>query len=155
MKNVRRGLNHEVLVKQLTERAHSKTQRSLFPTMRDLLCFAAALGFAENRRTPLIGKTADIDGRIFENSDQATDLVYLVALAGTGDITILQADREDAAVAVFEEYANGGLALLQEWLIATPGDIDGDAALLNGLTSHGFVGLTPPSTGTAIADVQF
>lgn len=155
MKNVRRNADHEVLVKLLAEKPHPKTQRSIFPTMRELLCFAAALGFQEARRRPLSGKTAEIDGRIFENSELATDMVYLVALAGAGDIAILQPDRDDEAVSIFEEYANGGLEVLSEWLAASAGDIDGDQALFNGLTRSGLIGNAKPSIETALADVKF
>jgi dnd system-associated protein 4 len=155
VKNVRRVVDHEVLVKLLAEKSHPKTQRSIFPTMRELMCFAAALGFQEGRRKSLSGKTAEIDGRIFENSDSATDMVYLVALAGAGDIGILQPDRDDEAVSIFEEYANGGFEVLDEWLAAHAGDIDGDQAMLNGLTSSGLLGNSAPSIETALTEVKF
>jgi dnd system-associated protein 4 len=155
MRNVRRNLSHEVLVKLLAEKAHPKTQRSIFPTMRELQCFAAALGFQENRRKPLEGKAAEIDGRIFENSELATDLVYLIALAGAGDVNILQPEREDEAVSVFEEFANGGLEILSEWLAANSGDIDGDQAVFEGLTRCGLLGNSKPSVAGALADVKF
>jgi dnd system-associated protein 4 len=155
MRNVRRALSHEVLVKMLAEKPHPKTQKSIFPTMRELLCFAAALGFQENRRKSIDGKTAEIDGRIFENSETATDLVYLVALAGVADVNILQPDREEEAVAVFEEYANGGLEILSEWMAADAGDIDGDHALLRGFVQGGMLGNAIPSVDTAMTEVKF
>jgi dnd system-associated protein 4 len=123
--------------------------------MRELQCFAAALGFQENRRKPLEGKTAEIDGRIFENSELATDMVYLIALAGASNVEILQPEREDEAVTVFEEFANGGFEILGEWLVATSGDIDGDQALFDGLTRCGLLRNSKPSIAGAIADVKF
>jgi dnd system-associated protein 4 len=155
MRNVRRNLSHEVIVKLLSEKAHPKTQRSLFPTMRELQCFAAALGFQENRRNPLEGKTAEIDGRIFENSELATDMVYLIALAGAGDVNILQPEREDDAISVFEEFANGGFEILSEWFAANAGDIDGDQALFAGLSRSGLLGNAKPSVAGALADIKF
>ncbi len=155
MRNVRRNLSHEVLVKLLSEKAHPKTQRSVFPTMRELQCFAAALGFQEGRRKPLEGKTAEIDGRIFENSEIATDMVYLIALAGAGDVNILQPEREDEAISVFEEFANGGFEILREWLATTAGDLDGDQALFAGFNRSGLLGNTKPSVAGALADVKF
>ena len=155
MRNVRRSVDHEVLVRMLCEKPHPISQKSLFPTMRELICFAAALGYQQDRRIPLSGKTHEIDARIIENSEAAIDMVYLVALAGIRDVHILMPDREDDAVTVFEEYANGGLAILEEWMAATPGDIDGDLALLNGFRANGMLGNTPPSVDTAISDVTF
>ena len=155
MKSVRREVRHEVLVKMLAEKAHPRTQRSLFPTMRELLCFAAALGFEQQRRKPLEGKTAEIDGRIFENLEVATDMVYLVALAGAGDVNILQPEREEDAVAIFEEYANGGLEILSEWMAASAGDIDGDQALFQGIIQGGMLSKGAPPVAVALTDVKF
>jgi dnd system-associated protein 4 len=155
MRNVRRAASHEALVRMLAEKPHSKTQKSVFPTMRELLCFAAALGFQADRRRGLDDKTLEIDGRIFENSDLAVDVVYLIALAGTRAVDILQPEREGDAVTVFEEYANGGLDILKEWFGANPGDLDGDQTLLGGFRQASLLrdGSTPIET--ALTNVTF
>jgi dnd system-associated protein 4 len=155
MKNVRREVGHEVLVKMLAERAHPRTQRSLFPTMRELMCFAAAVGFQQQKRKPLQGKTAEIDARNFENSEVAMDMLYLVALADAGDVNILQPDQEEKAVAIFEEYANGGFETLNTWMAANAGDIDGDQALFQGMIEGGLLRKAMPPVPAALADVKF
>jgi dnd system-associated protein 4 len=155
MKSVRRDIKHEPLVRQLAETVNPATKRSLFPTMRELLCFAAALGFQMNRRIELGETTAEVDGRVFDNLDSAVDMIYLVGLAGTGDVAILQPDREEDLIEVFEEYANGGLQILDEWLRAQGGDVYGDQAILAALRREQLLGDGAKPVAQAVADVVF
>ena len=155
MRSVRRVATHEVLVRMLCEKNHSKSGRSLFPSMRELLCFCAVLGFQVDRRIRLEGKTLEVDARIWERSDTAVDLVYLLALAGTRDINLLHVDRDDDALTVFEEYANGGLEVLSGWFAANAGDTDGDVTIINGFRALGLLGNAPPPVEAATIQVTF
>lgn len=155
MKSVRRDSKHEPLVRQLVEVVNPNTKRSLFPTMRELLCFAAALGFQMQRRVPLGDDTAEVDGRVWEHLDSAVDMVYLVGVAGARDIGILQPDREEDLVKIFEEYANGGLQILNEWLQAQGGDVYGDQAILAALRREGLLRDGSKPLGRAMSDVVF
>jgi dnd system-associated protein 4 len=155
MRAIRRDIKHESIVRQLAEAANPTTKRSLFPTMRELLCFAGALGFQMNKKVPLGDKTAEVDSRIFENLDSAMDMVYLVALGGARDVGILQPDREEELVEIFEQYANGGLQILDEWLRAQGGDLYGDQAILTALRREGLLREGPKPLGQAMSDVVF
>jgi dnd system-associated protein 4 len=155
MKSVRRDLKHEPLVRQLAETVNPSTKRSLFPTMRELLCFAAALGFQFQRRMPLGNETAELDGRTIENLESAVDMIYLVGIAGSRDVGILQPDREDELVKVFEEYANGGLQILKEWLHALGSDMYGDQAILSAFRREELLTEGSKPLAKAIADVVF
>jgi len=155
MKSVRRDIKHEPLVRQLAETVNPTTKRSLFPTMRELLCFAAALGFQMSRRVPLGEGTAEVDGRVFENLDSAVDMIYLVGLAGMRDVGILQPEREEELIKVFEEYANGGLQILDEWLRAQGGDVYGDQAILTALRREQLLHDTVKPVAQAMSDVVF
>ena len=84
MRSIRRSEKHDPIVRRLAENTHPSSGRSLFPTMRELLCFAAVLGFDEGTRKRLDEKTLDIDGRIFANHPPTLDLMYLLALAVKG-----------------------------------------------------------------------
>jgi dnd system-associated protein 4 len=123
--------------------------------MRELLCFAAALGFQMQRRVPLGHDTAEVDARVWENLDSAVDMVYLVGLAGAQDIAILQPDRENELVEIFEQYANGGLQILNEWLLTEGGDVYGDQAILTALRREGLLLEGSKPLGKAISDVVF
>lgn len=154
MRSVKRSEKHEEMVRRLAEQAHPAAGRSIFPTMRELMCFAATLGFEHDKRRALEGKTQEIDARIFQGNQQAVDLLYLVALAGTKDADILREDREDDAVSVFEEYANGGFEVLRGWLAEKADDLNGDRAILAALAKYGYLS-DPDVTGGDASEVTF
>ncbi len=156
MRSIRRPERHEDLVRRLAEEPHPKSKRALFPTMRDLLCFAAVVGYEEGVRTPLgSGATKEIDGRIFENSPPAVDLIYLLALADTKNADILQDSREDEMVRIFEEYAATGLGVIESWTKETPNDSDGDQAILQAMRKGGYLGVGGQPVTKLLDEVQF
>lgn len=143
------------MVRQLTgETADGIGARPVFPTMRELMCFAAALGYENGRKMPLTKDTNEIDARIWERSQEAMDLLYLIALVGENDGEILREDRIDDAVGIFEEYANGGFAVLTQWLKEKPDDLNGDKAILAALSKYGFLGDDSTPKGV-LGDVDF
>lgn len=146
MRTIKRPDQFEAVVRLLAETPHPVTGRSIFSTMRELLCFAAVLGFAQARRTPLAQVKNEIDGRIFENSQQALDLIYLIALADAKDASILQPDREDEMLRVFEEYAATGLGVIDTWLKERPDDVYGDQAILSALKRNGYLQVDEKAT---------
>ena len=111
--NINRSRIHEDMVQRLTKEKLSGAERSLFPTIRELLCFAALLGYSEKRKIPLDSEhgVEDVSYQQFERGD-AEDLIYLIALADTKDPEILKDGKEGRCAQIFEEYANGGLQIL-------------------------------------------
>lgn len=156
MRGIKRSEEFEEIVRQLAETQHPgvKPPRSIFPTMRDLMCFAAVLGFEHERRRPLQPRTYEVDGRIFSNSEQALDLLYLIALASSKDANALRDDNEEQIIQSFEEYAQGGFEIIAGWLKEKPEDSYGDQAILAALTKHKFLD-SPKDTDTAIGDISF
>ena len=61
---------------------------------------------------------------------------------------ILKAQNEKECILIFEEYANGGLALITEW-IERYADVDVEVAIWRGLKQIGF---KPPSQKATIAE---
>lgn len=123
--------------------------------MRELMCFAAVLGFQEEKRLKLDGKkTHEIDYRIWQSNDFALDLLYLIPLAAERDLDLLRPEAEDKLVEVFEEFANGGLAIIQSWFNETPDDPHGDRALLNALHKHGYLS-APKKVDAVIDQIKF
>ncbi len=96
----------------------------------------------------------EIDGRIFESHRQSEDLIYLIALAEKKDAEVLREGNEDAAIAVFEEYADGGFDILSEWLRERPEDQAGDQAILAALSKYGFLQQSR-DVEAAISDISF
>ncbi len=130
----------ESVVRRLCVDSHPVTKQPIFPTFRSLLCFAAVLGYERNNRIPLQADPVDfVDGRIFSNHQPAMDLLYLIALASSGDMNILREEREGEMADVFEHLANAGLDVLDAWLKASPADRDGHQAILEALRSEGYL----------------
>jgi len=150
MRSIRRSDEYEDLVRRLADEAHPDAGKSIFPTMRELMCFAAVLGFQEEQRVPLTGKTHEIDYRIWQSNDFAIDLLYLIPLAAERNLDLLRPESDDRLVEIFEEFVNGGLAIIQSWMNETPEDPHGDRALLNALHKHGY--LAAPKKVDAIID---
>jgi dnd system-associated protein 4 len=154
MRGIKRTKEFETLVRQLAEINHSDVGRPIFPTMRELMCFAAMLGFEKNRNKLLGQPTMEIDGRTFENHQQSLDLIYLIALADAKDAEILREENEDKALDIFERYAQGGFEIISGWLAAKPEDENGDEAILTALAKEGYLELAR-DVDSANADISF
>lgn len=87
-----------------------------FALIADVLVFAAAVGIKRDRRSPLAEPLAEpIRQGVFDRQGYDT-MMHLIALYADPRATVL-ADSDEAVNAraqAFEEYANGGLEVLQE-----------------------------------------
>jgi dnd system-associated protein 4 len=105
----RRPAEHERLIQELRNDAR-------FGAFRDILVFAAALGFRNDRRKPLTKSAGDpiryevlISGSGFSEA-----LINMIAAKVTDDPEIMDDHRLEERLKIFEEYANGGLDCIQE-----------------------------------------
>lgn len=121
--NINRSRIHEDMVQRLSIEKLPGTDRTLFPTIRELLCFAALLGYSEKRRLPLDAEKGveDVSYQQFERGD-AEDLIFMIALAETKDPEILKDGEEARCAEIFEEYANGGLQIIREAMLRGGGE---------------------------------
>jgi len=122
----------------------------LFSTLREALTFCAVLGYKERRRVPLDPNagTEDIAGAQYQ-LNEAVDTIFALALAESKTSDILRPDREKDCVQIYEEYANGGLELVQSW-IERFADVDVEDAVWRGLTA---IGVKPASGVKPVADI--
>ncbi|WP_225071833.1 DNA phosphorothioation-associated protein 4 [Desulfuromonas sp. CSMB_57] len=129
MKRIQRASDKEEIIKSLMS-----DQVGVFKEIWKLLLFAAQVGVKNNARTPL--KAADpgkgIDQTTFGNCPAWPGVLYLMALSETQKSESLSGtqEAEDERVAVFQEYSNGGLAMLQEFFAGRPIDLDGLLAFI-------------------------
>lgn len=160
MRSIVRSKKHANLITILTSK-DPNTGVSAFPTIKALQCYAAMIGFDQGRREPLEkGESENIEWHTF-NNDGYTDYIYLIALAATGNLSVLKYDVEtsDACgfsedmVKIFEEYANGGFQVLQSWLDKSPGDPYGSKALISGIQRAGY--LIETGTKEKFDEVEF
>lgn len=137
--NINRSRTHEEMVQRLAMIKLPGADRTLFPTIRELLCFAALLGYSEERFIPLDPDAGveDVSYQQFERGD-AEDLIYLIALAHTKDPEILKDGEEGRCAEIFEQYANGGLHIIREALLRTGGEYP-DRDLLELLRENGYL----------------
>jgi dnd system-associated protein 4 len=138
--NINRSRLHEELVQQLSMQNIPGTDRKLFPTIRELLCFAALLGFSEQRRVPLdrAAGVEDVSYQQFERDAAAEDLLWTIAVAETGDVEVLREGEESRCAEIFEEYANGGLGLIKDFFLRNGGEYP-DRALMALLTERKYL----------------
>ncbi|GGH27731.1 hypothetical protein GCM10007036_36460 [Alsobacter metallidurans] len=115
---------------------------ALFPTLREALSFCAVLGYKERRKTPLNphAGTEDIAGAQYQ-INEAVDIVFALALADGKNSDILRPEQEKDCVQIYEEYANGGLDLVQSW-IERYSDVSVEDAVWRGLNT---IGVRPPA----------
>jgi dnd system-associated protein 4 len=112
VRRVRRPKQLESLMDRLTNPKDSGP----FDTYRDLLGFAAALGFARNRSQQFEHSSEPIAWETFVNRQGNEALVNMLAAVISDDADILSPGRADDRLTTFEEYAYGGLQILQETL---------------------------------------
>jgi dnd system-associated protein 4 len=100
----------------------STDNNSPFQTYADAMLFAAVLGAKQHRRVPLgeISKKepGPISIEIFISRGY-DPVMKLIAIAATENINVISPDRSDfeqQRINIFEEYANGGLEILEQEL---------------------------------------
>ena len=99
-----------------------KDTTGAFATYADVIAFAACLGAKHQMRSPIVevsqSEPAPISLEIFVSRGYAR-LIQLIAVTATRDLAILSPQNPSAEatrILLFEEYANGGLAKLQQEL---------------------------------------
>src|SRR5438874_2284392 len=112
-RRLNRPKDKDDLLQQLTEHGP-------FEEYRDVLVFAAALGWHEQRRIPLAAKSEPIRWEVATNRRGTEALVNMIAAVKSGDPEILAGDRFEERLTIFEEYANGGLEILRALLDTEP-----------------------------------
>jgi dnd system-associated protein 4 len=155
MRMIRRSERFEDLVKQLTtEKPHLAGGKAVFPTIRDLMSFAAVLGFEHGRKKPVDSKFIPIESRPFERSESTVDLIYLLALASEKNVEILRDEENERLVSIYEEFAQGGFEILEGWLLESPEDANGDRAIINALRKYDFLSVRNDSE-VSMSDISF
>ena len=132
IRNVNRSDINENLVQELV------VGKKIFSTIRELLCFAAMLGYSLKKKKRLPdGKKHDVSYQQFEAND-AIDNIYLISVCDTKSTDCLKPDSEVDIVTIFEEYAHAGLEIIQSWYVKYSTQ-DPQKALILGLYDEKFI----------------
>lgn len=122
---VKRERRHESLISRLT-----LENRSIFQYLKDLMVFAAMVGHSYEDRKELSGETIEIILDTYA-SDEKDGFIYLLGLLEYEDGKVLKDSNLKQCVAIFEEYCNAGLYIIETWLDDNPGDPSGVDTLLD------------------------
>ena len=88
-----------------------------FDALRDVIVFAAALGFSRGRSVPFDATGEPIRWDTMCNRRGTEVLVNMMSAAkASEDPQVLEDSRFEERILVFEEYANGGLEILKHEL---------------------------------------
>ncbi|MCS6812344.1 MAG: DNA phosphorothioation-associated protein 4 [Cyanobacteria bacterium] len=96
----------------------SDGEAGVFQTHGDILTFAAVLGFKRQRRKKLGKRSTKNPDPVLQDQFRDPHIINLIAVLATGDPKILATNEEcdKQRITIFEEYANGGLEILQDEL---------------------------------------
>lgn len=112
---IRRPAAHKGLLEQLCGDAGNP-----FNHYYEALLYSAALGYARGAREPFEQADESIRWDTFLSIEGAAELVDMLAGTTIDDKTILAEEGAEQRIAIFEEYANGGLDVVQRAIDASP-----------------------------------
>ena len=135
------NINYNI-IKTLVKEKLEPGQIKVFPTIRELMCFAATLGYSINKRAklPTAGKEDIMVSQWLANGSD--EFIYLVGLAERKNTSVLEDDNDlidDDINLIFEEYAHAGLNKIKKWMNDYPQDPDGYEAIIKGLIKKNFL----------------
>lgn len=113
-RRVRRPKQHRELLERLQQ------SDSAFRSYRDILLFAAGVGYSRQRREPFEETDETIRWDVLVGPPGSEAFVNMLALSEEPDPTLLADDRFEDRILIFEEFANGGLGILGDLLQAAP-----------------------------------
>ena len=104
---VRRPHQYDEFLTELTK------EKEVFKTYKDALVFAACLGFSRDKRISFDKSSEPINIQVFSGTfDQM--IMNTLAIGELDDPYVMSNGREDEKICIFEEYACGGLEILQD-----------------------------------------
>jgi dnd system-associated protein 4 len=112
---VRRPKNYEELMAQMKD-------TGAFETLKDVLIYSACFGLQKKVREEFKESAEPINLQIF-SGDFDKMVINTVAIRDTGDPTIMANERSDDRILIFEEYACGGLSVINNHLQGSTGDM--------------------------------
>ena len=137
IRNVNRSEKYEIpIVQKLT---NSSDGNNVFPTIRELLCFAAMLGYSLGKKNkfPENYKKNDVSWAQFI-ANGSDEYIYFLAVCDTKGTDCLKSDTNFDLVEIFEEYINGGFEIILDWFSRYSSQ-DTLKAIISGLYDEGFI----------------
>ncbi|MDM5237884.1 DNA phosphorothioation-associated protein 4 [Bacillus cereus] len=117
-RRIKRPKDQEEMYKALTDRDELG---GIFSSFKDIFMLAGIVGFMNKKRKTFTSSLEQIHWNVF-NSETDETVINAVALAETGDLTIINTDDDafDRKITIYEEYAAGGLEYLYDKIMENP-----------------------------------
>ncbi|MEH7223417.1 DNA phosphorothioation-associated protein 4 [Bacillus sp. JJ1566] len=116
-RRIKRPKDQDSIYRKLTDR----DEFGIFASYKEVFMIAGTVGFLEKKRKQF---SATAEGLLWDNFNLDTDepMINMVALSETQDIDILRDDAEtfDKKLNIFEEYAAGGIEIIEQVLLEQP-----------------------------------
>lgn len=106
--DIRRPKQFEEMLRKLCQE-----DNKIFLTYKDALVFAACLGFHRNKRQPFEKSSEPVSYHIFRGEYDAA-IFNSIGLVVEKDPHIMGVDFESKRIRIFEEYACGGLEVIED-----------------------------------------
>lgn len=115
MRRVKRPADKRDLLDTLTD----SDEGGPFGSHVDAMIFAASLGARKGRTEPIESSEEPMVFELFARQADREALFYLLGIHQNENLDLLRTDRSDDLVTAFEEYANGGLEVIQNEISRT------------------------------------
>jgi len=126
-KDVRRNKKYDdvvnLLVNGVRDEGNYSDNKKIFNYIKDLIIFSAMVGKKFERKEEVNKENIGITLNTFSggggkgsNVDQH-NIIFMFGLLTYKDMKYMRDDKVDESIKIFEEYSNGGLGLIKEWLI--------------------------------------
>lgn len=122
--SVRRASFFESLEEKLCSTKRGvNTNDYIFSTIKEFMVFSALVGFQLDKFKPLTAKTNTTSILLETYATTKHDAyIYLIALAKEPSLEILKDENLKKSISIFEGYCNGGLEVIDDWVVNNLGE---------------------------------
>ena len=126
MKGVKRNKKYNDMVDLLWMRGKGPESSKMFSDIKDIIILAAMIGKKYEVRekvgsenTPIALHTFAGTGTSKESRVDQHNIVFMLAVMINKDMNAVRDENIDSTINEFEEYSNGGLSVMQDWMAAS------------------------------------
>ena len=123
------GVRRDRKYNALVERLSSADSKGIFRYHKDLMVFAAMIGYSEGKSSPVSNDNVGIILDTY-SSDNKDAFIYLLALMDRKEANCLKDENLTESVKIFEGYCDAGLGIIQNWFDDNPADPSGIDTIL-------------------------
>ena len=120
---VRRDARFESLEERFCSTKGAKSDARVFNTVKELMVFAALIGYQLDDYQPLESKVNTTPILLDTYATTGHDAyIYLIALAKEPSLDTLKDEHLKGAIGIFEGYCNSGLKYVDSWIMNNIGE---------------------------------